>query len=479
MNPGNRSSERSFGRRDAGAQSPTAPTASRKRSAFIAIGALGAGALGLMAVETNRGCPYGCSFCDWGSATMSRIRMQPMERVLAELDWIADRDVGTLFIADANFGVMARDVEIARHVADLRRRVGAPRAVLSSFAKNTIKHSKEIVETWVRSGISTEGSVALQTTDPATLENIARKNIRIEKYDALAEEFLRLGLPVATDLMLGLPGSTVASFKADLQRCIDSDVTARIYPTVVLPNAPMNDPAYRARFQLVVDDDQVVVETSSFDAAAYAEMLRVRRAFRAGEHFGVVRHVVRYVEHQTGISAIDQLDAMSVAGRDDPDRWPGLRWFTHHLVRWTVPPAGWRPLLEEVRAFVTTELGAPEEPGLDVVLAVQEALLPWSGRAFPDVVRLEHDYVRWYRTVLRAPAPGPSASAPQLTDLAPATLEVRDPQGVCGRNRSLHLRQHPHPDQDSVIWNDFWIVDDWELDSDLNRPLVSATIGDR
>ena len=25
-------------------------------------------------IETNRGCPYGCTFCDWGSATLSRIR---------------------------------------------------------------------------------------------------------------------------------------------------------------------------------------------------------------------------------------------------------------------------------------------------------------------------------------------------------------------------------------------------------------------
>lgn len=26
-------------------------------------------------IETNRGCPYGCTYCDWGSATLSRIRV--------------------------------------------------------------------------------------------------------------------------------------------------------------------------------------------------------------------------------------------------------------------------------------------------------------------------------------------------------------------------------------------------------------------
>ena len=32
-------------------------------------------------VETNRGCPYGCTFCDWGSATMSRMRKFDLQRV--------------------------------------------------------------------------------------------------------------------------------------------------------------------------------------------------------------------------------------------------------------------------------------------------------------------------------------------------------------------------------------------------------------
>lgn len=57
MNPSNRSSDRSFGRREAAASaSPTAPSPSRKRSAFIAIGALGVGAMSLMAISNQNTC---------------------------------------------------------------------------------------------------------------------------------------------------------------------------------------------------------------------------------------------------------------------------------------------------------------------------------------------------------------------------------------------------------------------------------------
>ena len=39
------------------------------------------GGPGGLNLETNRGCPYGCTFCDWGSATLSRIRKFDLDRV--------------------------------------------------------------------------------------------------------------------------------------------------------------------------------------------------------------------------------------------------------------------------------------------------------------------------------------------------------------------------------------------------------------
>ena len=69
------------------------PTSTRSRrpcctglyDGFIPAGG-GPGGLNL---ETNRGCPYGCTFCDWGSATLSRIRKFDLDRVFAELEWCA------------------------------------------------------------------------------------------------------------------------------------------------------------------------------------------------------------------------------------------------------------------------------------------------------------------------------------------------------------------------------------------------------
>ena len=68
--------------------------------------------------ETNRGCPYGCTFCDWGSMTLSRIRKFDLERVTAEMAWAAERGIDHWVLADANVGIMSRDVEVAETLAE-------------------------------------------------------------------------------------------------------------------------------------------------------------------------------------------------------------------------------------------------------------------------------------------------------------------------------------------------------------------------
>src|SRR5690606_1162319 len=141
-------------------------------------------------------------------------------------------------------------VEIAEKVAAVKREYGFPRDCYTNFAKNTAKHLRKIVSIWAEAGILTNGLLSLQSVDPGTLSAIRRTNIKVEKYNELAEEFRKARLPLFVDLMVGLPGSTSDSFHADLQDCIDREVVAKIHPTTLLPNSPMNDPAYREEHKI-------------------------------------------------------------------------------------------------------------------------------------------------------------------------------------------------------------------------------------
>src|SRR5690606_32270922 len=230
------------------------------------------GGPGGLNIETNRGCPYGCTFCDWGSATLSRVRKFDLDRVFAELEWCARNKVQTVGIADANFGIFERDVEIAERIAELKATYGYPKNIGNNYAKNTVKHLSKIIEIFTDAGITAEGKMSMQSFDSETLTIIRRKNIKVEKYDELAVEFRRNRLPLSVDLMLGLPGSTPETFRNDLQACIDRDVRALIQPTMLLPNSPMNEPAYREEQGIVARPGEYVQETASYTRDEWFEM---------------------------------------------------------------------------------------------------------------------------------------------------------------------------------------------------------------
>src|SRR5438067_2254832 len=58
--------------------------------------------VGVAVFETNRGCPFACTFCDWGQAIESRVNELPIERVLADLRWGAARGLPYFYFIDAN-----------------------------------------------------------------------------------------------------------------------------------------------------------------------------------------------------------------------------------------------------------------------------------------------------------------------------------------------------------------------------------------
>ena len=215
-------------------------------------------------IETNRGCPSGCTFCDWGSATLQKLRQFPLDRVEAEIDWIGRRKLEVMWIADSNFGIFPRDVEIAKMTEATKKKYGYPRQVAVSYAKNATERVTEIAHIFGRSKLCEVGILALQSTDEKTLATIARANIKTKRYVELRRVFDERKVPVATDLLLGLPGGNYKSFRRDLQFCFDHRCHAKAYRVQVLPNSPMAHRDYRAAHGIKTDADDKIVSTSTF-----------------------------------------------------------------------------------------------------------------------------------------------------------------------------------------------------------------------
>ena len=104
-------------------------------------------------VETNRGCPFTCTFCDWGQAVHTRVHELPLERVQAELEWIAHHGLPYVYIADANFGIRPRDLAIVQHLGELRRVHEAPLFCYFHLTKNATERNLATVAALHAAGV--------------------------------------------------------------------------------------------------------------------------------------------------------------------------------------------------------------------------------------------------------------------------------------------------------------------------------------
>src|SRR3989344_5007231 len=60
--------------------------------------------------ETNRGCPYPCTFCAWGPAYQQKLYLFDEARILEEFEWFGRHRVEFVFNCDANWGILERDL---------------------------------------------------------------------------------------------------------------------------------------------------------------------------------------------------------------------------------------------------------------------------------------------------------------------------------------------------------------------------------
>lgn len=196
-------------------------------------------------LETNRGCPYQCTFCDWGSLTYSKVKIFPIEKVYSEIEWAAEKKIAFLTLADANFGIFPdRDPLITKKFVDIQNRHGFPGGFATSFAKNQKKEVVDIIETLIKKSknFNTGLMVSLQTLDENTLDIIRRKNLESNKIEQILAIARERDLPVGTELILGLPGETLSSWSRNIWKLLELNMHEGIdiYFSQLLENTEMN-----------------------------------------------------------------------------------------------------------------------------------------------------------------------------------------------------------------------------------------------
>jgi len=299
-------------------------------------------------VETNRGCPFKCTFCYWGAAINSKVRSYPMDRVLGEIEWLSRNEVYLLFIADANLGILRRDHTIVEFIADCRKKYGFPKAVTFSASKNTPpERNANTLKTFSDAGMLATLPISIQSFSPTALKHVERSNISTAGYIELQRLMNERGNNASVELIWPLPGETLSSFKSGIATLLRLGAHSfNVFPLLLINNVKMEQ--QREKFGLVTapdpdphSDAELVIETSDVPHGDYLSGLRFTAHLTTLVSCHALRCVMQTLQQVHDVPAdvlIDDFDRFCEQYGPDPymdyvrDATAGLKFFAFGML---------------------------------------------------------------------------------------------------------------------------------------------------
>lgn len=221
--------------------------------------------------ETQRGCPFRCTFCQHREPGLQFIRRDfGRTRVFDEIDLFVGAGVQDIAALDPVFNVNANSVEI------LNRFVSRHYSGRLSLQCRPELLKPDFLDAAARLNVCVE--LGLQTIHPEESAAVKRVNDLVKVDDGLTQ-LRRRGIAHEVSLIFGLPCQTLGSFLRTVQWCLDHRVPViRAFPLMLLRGTELERD--RWRWGLVDDgtDMPMVVESASFSRAEWLVMAQVAEA---------------------------------------------------------------------------------------------------------------------------------------------------------------------------------------------------------
>lgn len=272
-------------------------------------------------IETNRGCPYSCAYCDWGNLRCA-VRFFPEEKVMKELKWLSDHNISGFGCADANFGMFERDEKFVDEMIRLHNEEGVLQRFQVSSAKNSNDRVFRISKKLNECGMDKGATLSFQSLSPVVLENIKRKNIPVETFTSLLGRYNEAGIATYSELILGLPGETYESFVEGIDILLNAGQHSSIYihDCEWLPCSAMGDKNYTEKHGIkyvlvplnephtLIDNNEeiteysrLIVETNTMTREDWVKMNIYSATIQCFHHEGLLLLFALYLHNEKGL----------------------------------------------------------------------------------------------------------------------------------------------------------------------------------
>ncbi|MDR2898079.1 MAG: radical SAM protein [Spirochaetaceae bacterium] len=220
--------------------------------------------------ELSRGCPFSCTYC-YESKGERKVRHFPASRIEAELDLFARAEIPQIFVLDPAFNAdKERALLILALIEQKLPDTHFCFEIRSEFLDKTLSEAFTHIPCSLQIG--------LQSADPEVLKNVGR-NFNRKEFSRKIALLNEAGAVFGLDLIYGLPGDSLATFRSSL------DYAIGLYPNhldifrlSVLPGTVLAADAPRFGIDAEQSPPYHVKRTPKFSAADLTEAEKLAAA---------------------------------------------------------------------------------------------------------------------------------------------------------------------------------------------------------
>lgn len=192
-------------------------------------------------VQTSRGCPFSCEFCDVIVYLGRKQRHKSIDQVIAELDLLYKYKYSTIFLADDNFTAYRQKAkELLKAIRDWNNNPEQRRVMFFTQLSIDISKDEEILTLLSEAG-PFEVFIGLETpNEESLLATRKQQNVGIDIVQQV-HRFFEHGISVTAGMIVGFDADTVDIFERQYQFAMNTSIP--IFNTSVLV-APYGTPLY-------------------------------------------------------------------------------------------------------------------------------------------------------------------------------------------------------------------------------------------
>lgn len=184
-------------------------------------------------LETFRGCPMSCTFCQWGDLSDAR-RIFSTEYIIRELEAFKALGVAGVEIVDAGLNLNPRAfrnlVAAEKEVRFLETIAFKAEVYPSHLTDEHLAFLEQIRPDCL--------GIGLQSYDDDVLRRMERP-FNAARFERVVHEVAKICPNSVIEVIMGLPGDNPDSFRRTVERARKLPLPVRIYKCLVLPNALM------------------------------------------------------------------------------------------------------------------------------------------------------------------------------------------------------------------------------------------------